>query len=473
MKVIISILNLIVWLQLYGSPSITLGSMLRRIRMQDHCKINVCAGVTIERDDYVILTEWDVQRPVMVNFVNSSIAKIPHLMFDLYPELQAVNFDNCSVETFERPQFEGARNLRVVYLNNNRLEEIPKYIFQGAEKLKEIHLRGNQLHTLHNDSFYGLTHLRILNLSENQLKELPGGVFHSLKKLELINVAGNRLEWLPSTIFERNKNLSTIILARNPLRVFDLSPLLGRLLHISLLDISGVIMHDLRVDFPPVVEVVSANDCDLRTVSISVNVASLQLRNNSLREVPQPAHPANVSEIDLSLNPLRTLHVKSFRRFTALQQLNLSFTQLDDLPEGIFKKQIHLNVLDISGNRLTSIKFLDQFFDSFKNLQEFHFAKNNWNCDFLHLMINTYVKRRRIRFNEDSELPEFVDDYIQGIACWNSKQTVGGECSSRSDQTDAVMDFAILRNDIRSFLDEVDLKFVKVFRTLEEIKLRI
>lgn len=441
---------------------------IRRIWMQDHCQNGICSGIEIGRNDYVIMSHTPFEKQTMLTFINSSISKIPHLMFDTFPDLQVLRMENCSLETFEKPQFEGASNLMNLFLGYNLLKDIPRNIFLGADNLNTLFLNNNQLKTLSNHSFNALKELKQLSLENNQLDTLPSGVFANMINLMDLNLAGNQLELFPRTIFDKNSNLKRINLARNRFKVFE-SELFRTQNHLSFLDLSGNILQDLTLNFS-ILDAVVVNDCDLRKLSVYGIVRELELRNNSLREIPHITNALNVTSLDLSSNPLGTLQGHPFKRYTNLLRLNLSNINMHEIGEGVFKKQTQLKLLDISSNSLFNLKFI--LFDSLKNLQYFYFQQNNWNCDFLQLLMNSFVKKLNISFMEDSVAPELVDDYVDGIACWYEFNKNSKKCGDGTD-SDAALELAIVRNDIKQMMEAMEKKFVKVYRILEEMKLRL
>lgn len=441
---------------------------LRRIWMQDHCKSGICTGIEIGRTDYVILSQSPVEKQTFLTFLNSTIKKIPHLMFDTFPDLQILRMENCSVETFEKPQFEGASNLMNLFLGHNLLNEVPKNIFLGASNLDTLLLNNNQIKSLNNQSFNALKELKKLSLENNQLYTLPAGVFTHLNNLLDLNLAGNHLELFSKNIFEKNLNLKRINIARNRLKVFE-SDLFKIQNHLSLLDLSNNILQDLTLNFT-ILESVVLNNCDLRKLTVYGIVNELEIRNNSLRDIPYISNAVNVTSMDLSHNPLGSLQGHPLRRYNNLLRLNLSSINMHDIHESIFKKQTQLKLLDVSSNSLFSLKFI--IFDSLKNLQYFYFQQNNWNCDFLQLLMNSFVKKRDISFIEDSIAPEFVDDYVDGVACWYENSKNSKKCNDAST-VDSALELAIVRNDIKQMMEVFEKKFVKVYRLLEEMKLRL
>ncbi|XP_017141112.1 carboxypeptidase N subunit 2 [Drosophila miranda] len=450
-----------------SSPSGATGGQLRRLWLQDHCHAGICTNVQIGRSDYVILSQAPIPNQLMLTFINSSIAKIPHLLFDTFPDLQMLRMENCSLETFEKPQFEGASNLMSLFLGLNRLKDIPKNIFLGADNLATLHLHGNQLKHLSNHSLHALKELKELSLADNIIEQLPLGLFGGMRKLMDLNLAGNRLTALPRGIFDKNLNLTRINLARNRFTAFE-SELLKLQPRLSLLDISGNIIQELTLNFS-LLELAVAHSCDLRRLTVYGIVRELDLHNNSLRELPHIPQAVNVTSLDLSQNPLGNLQGNPLRRFTALLRLNLSTTNAHELPEGLLKKQTSLQMLDISGNLMYSLKIT--LFDSLKALQYFYFQQNNWNCDFLQLLMSSFVKRKDLSFMEDITAPELVDDYVDGIACWYESDKTSKKCDASS--SDAAMELSVVRNEIKAFTEVVEKKFIKVYRMLEEMKMKL
>lgn len=447
-------------------------AQLRRVWMQDHCQQGICSGIEIARNDYVILSQAPIHKQIMLTFVNSSIAKIPHLMFDTFPDLQILRMENCSVETFEKPQFEGASNLMSLYLGYNFIRELPKNIFLGADNLQTLKLNHNLLKSLHNGSFNALKELAELSLEGNLLEHLTVGVFANLRKLLDLNLAYNRLEAFPRGIFDRNLNLTRLNLAGNRFKAFQ-SELLKHQTRMSFLSLSQIELQDLTLNFS-VLDKLEAHSCDMRKLTIFGIIKELDLHNNSLRDIPHIPLAVNVSSLDLSQNPLGSMLGNPFRRFTSLLRLNLSSCNLHDLPEELFKKQTKLQLLDISSNSLSSLKFI--IFDALKTLQYFYFQQNNWNCDFLQLLMNSYVKRKDIAFMEDITAPELVDDYVDGVACWYDSNKETKKCSTHEGggaMSEAALQLSIVRNDIKNMLELMDKKFIKVYRMLDEMKLRL
>ena len=107
------------------------------------------------------------------------------------------------------------------------------------------------------------------------------------------------------------------------------------------------------------------------------------------------------------------------------------------------------------------------------------------------------MKRGEIIFQEDTIAPELVDDFRDGIACWyesngykyriskkfgvspnargSSKPVKTGDDGVRHGGScdDSAIELAVVRNDIKHFFEVMERKFVKISKTLDEIKTRM
>lgn len=472
-KLLVLLLLLILCVVVHIAKSVK----LKRLWLQDHCQETICSGIEITDNDYVIMSQMTIPKQFSLTFRNSTIAKIPHLLFETFPDLKELHLENCSTKSFDRPQFEGAGNIRKLYLGHNLLKDVPKNIFLGAESLRVLSLDHNRIVRLHNQSFSVLRDLQELNLEGNELQSLPRGVFLPLRKLESLNLSGNLLKFMAPDLFEENTKLLRINLARNRLQTFDSKWFHGQT-RLHLLDVSGNALPelDLNISF---VEKFIAQDCDLRQLVVHDGfITELELRNNTLTSIPYVLNAANLTTLDISGNPLRILEYNALGRFTGLLQLNLSFTGIDNLPDECFKSQSQLRMLDISGNSLYSLKF--NVLHSLSALKYFYFQYNNWNCDFLQLLMNSFVKRRDISFMEDNIAPEVADDYVDGLACWfesNPRVTIqrsgGSSSNTMMARNDVSLEISLLRNDINKFKDSIESMFRKIHQQLEELKQNI
>lgn len=94
----------------------------------------------------------------------------------------------------------------------------------------------------------------------------------------------------------------------------------------------------------------------------------LMLSNNELKEVPSFGTKNRLKHLDLSNNPIENLHAESFKNLKYLELLNLTATQLVELPANVFIYQENLQEVDLSKNLLHNID-TNIFLPSFYSLQ--------------------------------------------------------------------------------------------------------
>lgn len=471
-----------------GSAGGTAGSQIRRIWIEDYCTSGICMGLTIAKQDFVIFSQLPIKRVTSLTFLNSTIAKIPHLLFDSFPDLEILKIINCSMEMFEKPQFEGASYLMALDLGHNKISEIPRNIFLGADNLRTLSLEFNEIVNIHNQSFQALKELQSLTLEGNHLEFITTTMFASLRKLEALNLSRNKLSTLPVGVFNKNTHVTQLKVGFNLLKSVD--PAVYRTLtKLKTIDYSGNIMPHVVLNFSRLENFVAA-DCEIMKLDVFGIVHGINLRNNSLQFIPSFPESGNLTNLDISSNPLAKIDTNTFRKFTGLKRLNLSGSNLHELPDGVFKKQSLLEYLDISDNSLFTVPV--SIFDNLKSLETFYFHQNNWNCDFLEHLMNSFVKRGEIIFQEDTIAPELVDDFRDGIACWYESNGYtyriskkfgvatnprggmdGGFSRAGGSCDDSVIELAIVRNDIKHFFEVIEKKLIKLSKTLDEIKIRI
>lgn len=173
-------------------------------------------------------------------------------------------------------------------------------------------------------------------------------------------------------------------------------------------------------------EVLDLSNLKLQTFSTEViddigSLNNLTASFNNLTEVPLIPSSNELTHLDLSGNSI-VLNTLSFKNFELLVDLRLGNNGLRYLPEGIFRYQEHLEFVDLSNNRMTSID-MKEFLPSFKSLKILQLDDNElnklselpgtlfMNLDFLSLENNLisceYLKRfvdsnglQRMRFSQ-------------------------------------------------------------------------
>lgn len=114
---------------------------------------------------------------------------------------------------------------------------------------------------------------------------------------------------------------------------------------------------------------------DFRLVLDAISLISLDVRNNSIKNLIAPSKKIPTLEVlDLSVNIIPDIPLEFFSSFPNLRQLNISHIGLDVLTADLFHDLANLKVLDVSGN---SVKSVDKkVVDKLKSLNRLYLSEN-------------------------------------------------------------------------------------------------
>lgn len=232
-------------------------------------------------------------------------------LFTDLTQLQRLHLNNNSITSIENATFEPMQSLKYLDLSNNRLQEVTAQTFSELLELEELHLTSNLIALIQPKALNNLKKLRILELSNNKILILHELVFQEGLPLRKINLMNCSIKEITPGTFRGLNNLNELILEGNSLKVSD----------VKNLDIPG-----------------------LRVLKLSGN---------------------NLTGINGDSSLLDGL--------PSLQHLWMDFCNISDLPEGVFKKNKNLAKVDLSENRLTTLR------DNFSNLTFLRELKLNEN----------------------------------------------------------------------------------------------
>ncbi|GFZ04799.1 hypothetical protein Acr_17g0003710 [Actinidia rufa] len=324
---------------------------------------------------------------------NSYLEKLPNSISDL-ENLTTLKLQGCMSLTYV-PPLGKLRALQELDLSFTHIKEVP----EGVDRLHALHvldLSMNQdLEKLPNSisDLENLTALKLrgcrrltyvpplgklralqeLNLRFTHIKEVPEGVdrLHALHVLDLSE--NSYLEKLPNSISDL-ENLTTLKLQGLPegvdrlhaLHVLDLSEnsYLGKLPN-SISDLENLTALKLRgcrrlTYVPPLGKLRALQELNLRfTHSKEVPEGVDRLHALHVLDLSENSYLEKLPNSISDLENLTTLKLQGCRRLTyvpplgklrALQELDLSFTRIKEVPEGV--DRLHaLHVLDLSMNR--------------------------------------------------------------------------------------------------------------------------
>jgi Leucine-rich repeat (LRR) protein len=218
-----------------------------------------------------------------------------------------------------------------------RPEAFPETPLKPLTSLVWLALDNNRIKTLTRTTLYSFGNLQYLNLDGNRITELPEFFFHSgiHKNLKDIRLSFNRMLSLGSHSFSGLKELQSVVLTGNQIAYVEENAFQ------NLPNTLTVILADNRIG---------------------------KIFGRAFVNIP------NLAVLDLHGNALKDFNILCFKNVTnhlAPMSLNLSYNEIGDLYGGDFTSSIHVKVLDLSFNRLSTVplQFMTNFNDSLRRLE--------------------------------------------------------------------------------------------------------
>uniref|UniRef100_A0A182QCL3 Uncharacterized protein n=1 Tax=Anopheles farauti TaxID=69004 RepID=A0A182QCL3_9DIPT len=259
------------------------------------------------------------------------------------------------------------RKVVLLNLEGLQIEEIEPYAFENGGLIKKLYLSFNDIQSLTHATVYGLAALEMLTLDRNEIRRLTSDVFNNTPNLEVLSMSNNKLERIEDGTFRRNTMLEDLQLASNKLTHVDLSL-------IPSLFIANVSFNQLtQLSVPNKIETLDASHNHIRSVLGHRNpiLTQLNLRSNNLTDTAWLSNFPSLQELDLSYNELEHISSKSLKKLHHLVKLLLQHNRLMSLNLGISLGE--LQVLDVSHNQIV---YMDNF-NPFNKLQQLYLDHNS------------------------------------------------------------------------------------------------
>ncbi|KAJ7418063.1 toll-like receptor 13 [Willisornis vidua] len=284
-------------------------------------------------------------------------------------------------------------NTTSLNLSVNALRQVPPNAFAHLPQLHTLDLTHNRLELLARGAFQGLPALTQLDLAHNHLSVLPTGVFTGLGNLSALRLDHNPLLAVAPGALRALPALATLRLRGG--RLSALGPVaaaMGHLPRLDLLDLCGNTLSALGPGLPPTLRVLLLCNNSLgallgaapgtlppglRVLDLSYNniseVAPLaRLRLHNLTWLHLAGNPLDVMEL-LSVVPPRHVDVSGLQvgaeglpelckrlAGSPLRQLRLKRVGLAKISDGMLANCPVLGTLDVSGNRLKSLRCVER-----------------------------------------------------------------------------------------------------------------
>ncbi|KAJ9077683.1 cysteinyl-tRNA synthetase [Entomophthora muscae] len=288
-----------------------------------------------------------------VDLRSNNLRKLPAVLIRHADRVQALDLSNNLMIESASDFFGGCVLLRELRLSRCELHAIPDCV-KVLPALEALDLSSNRIKTIGNTKIEGLRRLKTLMLGNNRIEVLPLH-FAELSMLTSLNLSNNRFSLFPVAICQLVQ-LVHLDISFNEIR--HLPPSIGQLKHLrQLLLISNRIAGALP---PAMLHLTQLRELDLRKNQINnldvlhslPNLEFLLCDYNSL------------SSLALNFQYLRDLHISKNSitqllppqsALPSLATLNLSFSKLVSLPEGLFDVLPNLEEVVLDSNRLVAL----------------------------------------------------------------------------------------------------------------------
>ena len=258
--------------------------------------------------------------------------------------LQSISLQSCLI-----PEFCGSwlPNVQEINVGYNLIQDFPVDLSQDLTVLK---LCDNQLDAIPDDLSL-LENLNDLDVSFCELKEFPSPILE-LKKLEHLDISNNFIRSIPQGI--TRLQLKKFHLGKNPLDEFP--KFLCQFSALEKTDLSNCFLERI----PP--EIFGLK-----------NLTEISLRDNCITELPEQVCQLNLEMLNLADNPLNGLP-ESFRNFVNLKHLDISFTNLEEIPFQI----LYLNNIKRLAVKNNALEYLPENWEKSINIQYLDLSENHF-----------------------------------------------------------------------------------------------
>uniref|UniRef100_A0A146LLJ9 Leucine-rich repeat-containing G-protein coupled receptor 6 n=4 Tax=Lygus hesperus TaxID=30085 RepID=A0A146LLJ9_LYGHE len=326
---------------------------------------------------------WEIFAPLKkltsLQLDQNEIWRVEPDAFENLTELKHLRLDSNRLKDIPTEALSLLPSLDALNLGNNQIKHIPVNAFSSLTELRILYAKRNQISTIHDDAFINLTSLRVLELDDNLLTHIPIALT-KLTDLQELSVSGNKIKYIPSGILQKSQGLAYLELKGNPLvgvdpHAFSFLPKLRKL-----------ILSDARelTEFPSLngtsaLEILRIDRASLHRVPDTLcktcpRIKSLDLKSNSLAQVPHLSNCKDLRVLDLAGNKITTIDGGLFNGLSQLHDLLLGHNEITRVPKDAFDGLIRLQVLDLESNLIEDVH--PQAFVKIKQLEDLNLGNN-------------------------------------------------------------------------------------------------
>lgn len=341
---------------------------------------------------------------VNIAFHNSSLHRIPGIIFETFYNAISAKFVDCGISEVTSVELKAAQKLLILDLQKNNISEIRATLFV-KNVLSELYLDENSLQELNSTVFQNLGGLHVLSLRANRLVKLANDIFRPLMQLEKIDLSFNQLKFVSAELFKRNTQIESIVLSNN--RILSVANAFNYCENLKVLDVSSNKLKEFDVTSTTIDKlIINKNELDrvhlnrhLRELIADENkivkltcdpdlsgLRVISLRNNNLSDLSCITRMSGLHDLILSGNGFglwvaaNGFKSGAFDNLINIQRLDISYNHLRNIQMELFANLFHLEVLNIDGNNLTTLSIDPNFFYKMLHFRQLSFSDNNLTC---------------------------------------------------------------------------------------------
>jgi Leucine rich repeat len=290
------------------------------------------------------------------------------------------------------------------------LQVVEADLFWENRELVTLEMQNNKIQMLSNHLLDGLEKLQIINFGENQIDEVQPQAFAGLRATNMINLSGNRLSKWENVEF--SGTIDHLYLNNNRIDSIDLDGFQS--------SVSDLQLQANRIQ-------------SLQALRYNSKMTILNLADNQLTSVNGIRKFRQLEIVSLSSNPglkllpstivglqsLKALFLKNaglanltgdekwFADLPSLEELDLSYNNLEQLDVGAFASLQNLSKLNLDSTNITGIRSYGSILKTFPKLNGLMLLGNDFTCGYLDKMVDS-LERPEIVFGQCRHLDEVL-----------------------------------------------------------------
>ncbi|XP_020816859.1 insulin-like growth factor-binding protein complex acid labile subunit [Drosophila serrata] len=369
-------------------------------------------GFTVTHSQNIVIKNIPPGNMVkFMKFYESSLLYMPFHLFETFPHLKTLDVSNTNILELTRNAFSAASNLTYLNLAYNNLTSIQTSVFIGANVLMRLDLSYNDITSLSVNAFCGLHTISQIFLTGNRLKELHTDIFKDNEYLEKVSLEGNLLTTIQPEVFRNMRRIKEVNLSNNQL-IYIHPDTFAEAASLENLVLSYNQLRNFQLTEKNIVHQLHLDNNHLTNLTINAT-RFVRASHNNISELilHQSLH---IETLDLSANRLTS--ISNITNITYMLYLDVSDNPIGPLNISTFAQLKRLRGLNLRGTGIRELKF--GMFSKQKYLEELDLSFNNLTTLNLDMFVPylTNLKKFLVDGNELTELQgnrSFSDTFPQ------------------------------------------------------------